>query len=30
LHMFATPTAVQGPQPTPGQHNAEILKELGL
>ena len=30
LHMFGTPTAIQGPQPTPGQHNAEILKELGL
>jgi crotonobetainyl-CoA:carnitine CoA-transferase CaiB-like acyl-CoA transferase len=30
LHMFGTPTAIQGPQPTPGQHNEEILKELGL
>jgi crotonobetainyl-CoA:carnitine CoA-transferase CaiB-like acyl-CoA transferase len=30
LHMFGTPTAIQGPQPTPGQHNDEILKELGL
>jgi crotonobetainyl-CoA:carnitine CoA-transferase CaiB-like acyl-CoA transferase len=30
LHMFGTPTAIQGPQPTPGQHNDEIRKELGL
>ncbi|HEY5173241.1 MAG TPA: CoA transferase [Acidimicrobiia bacterium] len=30
LHMFGTPTATQGPQPAPGQHNDEILKELGL
>jgi crotonobetainyl-CoA:carnitine CoA-transferase CaiB-like acyl-CoA transferase len=30
LHMFGTPTAIQGPQPTPGQHNEEIMKELGL
>ena len=28
LHMFGTPTAIQGPQPTPGQHNAEIMREL--
>jgi crotonobetainyl-CoA:carnitine CoA-transferase CaiB-like acyl-CoA transferase len=30
LHMFGTPTAIQGPQPTPGQHNDEIRQELGL
>ena len=30
LHMFGTPTAIQGPQPKPGEHNEEILKELGL
>jgi crotonobetainyl-CoA:carnitine CoA-transferase CaiB-like acyl-CoA transferase len=30
LHMLGTPTAIQGPQPTPGQHNEEILKELGM
>jgi crotonobetainyl-CoA:carnitine CoA-transferase CaiB-like acyl-CoA transferase len=30
LHMFGTPTAIQGPQPAPGQHNDEIMKELGL
>jgi crotonobetainyl-CoA:carnitine CoA-transferase CaiB-like acyl-CoA transferase len=30
LHMFGTPTAIQGPQPRPGEHNEEILKELGL
>ena len=30
LHMFGTPTEIQGPQPTVGQHNDEILEELGL
>ena len=30
LHMFGTPTGIQGPQPKPGEHNEEILKELGL
>jgi crotonobetainyl-CoA:carnitine CoA-transferase CaiB-like acyl-CoA transferase len=30
LHMFGTPTAIQGPQPRPGEHIDEILKELGL
>jgi len=30
LHMFGTPAEIQGPQPRPGEHNEEILKELGL
>jgi crotonobetainyl-CoA:carnitine CoA-transferase CaiB-like acyl-CoA transferase len=30
LHMLGTPTAIQGPQPEPGQHNDEIRRELGL
>jgi crotonobetainyl-CoA:carnitine CoA-transferase CaiB-like acyl-CoA transferase len=30
LHMFGTPTGIQGPQPRVGEHNDEILKELGL
>src|SRR5262249_59204018 len=30
LHMFGTPTGIQGPQPEPGQHNDELLKELGF
>jgi formyl-CoA transferase len=29
IHMLGTPGAIQGPQPRPGQHNAEILGELG-
>ena len=29
IHMLATPGAIQGPQPRPGEHNAEILGELG-
>ncbi len=28
LHMFGTPTAIQGPQPLPGQHNDEVLRDL--
>jgi len=30
LHLAATPGAIQGPRPSPGQHNAEIWGELGL
>ena len=29
IHMLGTPGAIQGPQPRPGEHNAEILGELG-
>ena len=29
IHMLGTPGAIQGPQPQPGEHNAEILGELG-
>jgi crotonobetainyl-CoA:carnitine CoA-transferase CaiB-like acyl-CoA transferase len=29
LHMWGTPTAIQGPQPNVGQHTREILQELG-
>ena len=29
IHMFGTPGAITGPQPLPGDHNAEILVELG-
>jgi crotonobetainyl-CoA:carnitine CoA-transferase CaiB-like acyl-CoA transferase len=29
IHMLGTPGAIQGPQPRPGEHNAEILAELG-
>jgi crotonobetainyl-CoA:carnitine CoA-transferase CaiB-like acyl-CoA transferase len=30
VHLAGTPGAIQGPRPTPGQHNAEIWGELGL
>ena len=30
LHLAATPGAIKGPRPRPGQHNAEIWGELGL
>jgi crotonobetainyl-CoA:carnitine CoA-transferase CaiB-like acyl-CoA transferase len=29
IHLLGTPGAIQGPQPRPGEHNAEILGELG-
>jgi crotonobetainyl-CoA:carnitine CoA-transferase CaiB-like acyl-CoA transferase len=29
IHMLGTPGAIRGPQPRPGEHNAEILAELG-
>jgi crotonobetainyl-CoA:carnitine CoA-transferase CaiB-like acyl-CoA transferase len=29
IHMLGTPGAIQGPQPRAGEHNAEILAELG-
>jgi crotonobetainyl-CoA:carnitine CoA-transferase CaiB-like acyl-CoA transferase len=29
IHMLGTPGAIQGPQPRAGEHNAEILGELG-
>ena len=29
IHLLGTPGAIQGPQPRPGAHNAEILAELG-
>jgi crotonobetainyl-CoA:carnitine CoA-transferase CaiB-like acyl-CoA transferase len=29
IHMLGTPGSIQGPQPRPGEHNAEILTELG-
>jgi crotonobetainyl-CoA:carnitine CoA-transferase CaiB-like acyl-CoA transferase len=29
IHLAGTPGAIQGPRPTPGQHNAEIFGELG-
>ena len=29
LHLLGTPAAIQGPQPRAGEHNAEILAELG-
>jgi crotonobetainyl-CoA:carnitine CoA-transferase CaiB-like acyl-CoA transferase len=29
IHMLGTPGTIQGPQPRPGEHNAEILGELG-
>jgi crotonobetainyl-CoA:carnitine CoA-transferase CaiB-like acyl-CoA transferase len=29
IHMLGTPGVIQGPQPRPGEHNAEILAELG-
>jgi crotonobetainyl-CoA:carnitine CoA-transferase CaiB-like acyl-CoA transferase len=29
IHLANTPGAIQGPRPTPGQHNAEIWGELG-
>jgi crotonobetainyl-CoA:carnitine CoA-transferase CaiB-like acyl-CoA transferase len=30
LHMLGTGTAISGPQPAVGEHNDEILAELGL
>jgi len=30
LHMFGTPAEIRGPQPEPGEHNAEIFAELGF
>jgi crotonobetainyl-CoA:carnitine CoA-transferase CaiB-like acyl-CoA transferase len=29
IHLASTPGAIQGPRPTPGQHNEEIFGELG-
>jgi crotonobetainyl-CoA:carnitine CoA-transferase CaiB-like acyl-CoA transferase len=29
IHLQGTPGAIRGPRPTPGQHNEEILGELG-
>ena len=29
IHLLGTPGAITGPQPRPGEHNAEILGELG-
>jgi crotonobetainyl-CoA:carnitine CoA-transferase CaiB-like acyl-CoA transferase len=29
IHLMGTPGAIQGPRPRPGQHNEEILGELG-
>jgi crotonobetainyl-CoA:carnitine CoA-transferase CaiB-like acyl-CoA transferase len=29
IHLLGTPGAIQGPQPRAGEHNAEILAELG-
>jgi crotonobetainyl-CoA:carnitine CoA-transferase CaiB-like acyl-CoA transferase len=29
IHLASTPGAITGPRPEPGQHNAEILGELG-
>jgi len=29
IHMLGTPGAIRGPQPRPGEHNVEILAELG-
>ena len=29
IHLAGTPGAIQGPRPTPGQHNEEIFGELG-
>ena len=29
IHLSATPGAIQGPRPLPGQHNREIFGELG-
>ncbi|MEX2256481.1 MAG: CoA transferase [Acidimicrobiia bacterium] len=29
IHLAGTPGGIQGPRPTPGQHNDEILGELG-
>jgi crotonobetainyl-CoA:carnitine CoA-transferase CaiB-like acyl-CoA transferase len=29
IHMLGTPGAIQGPQPRAGEHNAQILAELG-
>jgi crotonobetainyl-CoA:carnitine CoA-transferase CaiB-like acyl-CoA transferase len=29
IHLLGTPGAIQGPQPRAGEHNAEILTELG-
>jgi crotonobetainyl-CoA:carnitine CoA-transferase CaiB-like acyl-CoA transferase len=29
IHLLGTPGAIRGPQPRPGEHNAEILGELG-
>jgi crotonobetainyl-CoA:carnitine CoA-transferase CaiB-like acyl-CoA transferase len=29
IHLLGTPGAIQGPRPRPGQHNEEILGELG-
>ena len=29
IHLSATPGGIQGPRPTPGQHNREIFGELG-
>ena len=29
IHLMGTPGAIRGPRPSPGQHNEEILGELG-
>jgi crotonobetainyl-CoA:carnitine CoA-transferase CaiB-like acyl-CoA transferase len=29
IHLMGTPGAIRGPRPRPGQHNEEILGELG-
>ena len=29
IHLSATPGAIRGPRPRPGQHNDEIFGELG-
>jgi crotonobetainyl-CoA:carnitine CoA-transferase CaiB-like acyl-CoA transferase len=29
MHLLGTPGAIRGPQPRPGEHNEEILHELG-
>jgi crotonobetainyl-CoA:carnitine CoA-transferase CaiB-like acyl-CoA transferase len=29
MHLLGTPGAIRGPQPRPGEHNDEILRELG-